>query len=291
MYRHRAANFNRFDDFIKGLDTNSTDFLNFSEVDPDWIVDQNYFSIMEKSIANNVSINSAYLLPRYPGTGKRIEMILRCLINKPLLRQLDIRSTFCKDTIRTIVEILKSGSPLTSLRIHCNDFINLGNDFINLDDVAQAVISHSTLRVLYVRNANIKIDTLLRENNVLQHLSIYYSNICCFDVELIARALTDNSSLECLTLDHANIDNEGLCKIIASLKNSTIRSLSMLGNDTNNEVCPQLETLLEDNYTILHIDFGFSSRAIYQIFDRNNNIFKDARFKKVKHVPIGPHLE
>jgi NLR family CARD domain-containing protein 3 len=242
---NNIINLNLFKKFINDLDTNSTKNLILKDTECKWILNPAYLKKMIASIINNISIETVSLESTLINSG----IILRCLCNKPLLQKLSIHAQIGFDMMRAIVEILDSSSPLVTLNINCNVFVNL-------DSITRAIINHSTLRKLQIRHANIKIGTLLRDNNVLQSLSFTCDSIDYLEIKTIADALTTNTILKRLNLS-VNLENINSLKILLDgLNNNTSiisLALSLNANKNNPKYVAKIAKYLARNTTLKNL--------------------------------------
>ena len=91
----------------------------------------------------------------------------------------------------------------------------------------------------------------------LETLKLSHNSIADAGAIALSHALTENKSLRCLTLKSNSIGQSGLVALGNTLNtNNTLEYLSLFGNDFNNEVGKQYDSLISDRlpYVGLSLD-------------------------------------
>lgn len=156
------------------------------------------------------------------------------------------------------------------------------------EKIATCLETICSLETLILDNTEIKTDGIitiinaLNTNKTVHKLSLQNNRIEKSVVAAIAKMLETNQTLRELNLKNNNdICYDSSITIVKALsKNQTLTKL-YLRNYVNLRTC-MFAKYLEENYTLLFFDFCVCDDTLYEIIQRNNDIYDNMRFKTIK---------
>lgn len=236
----------------------------------------------------------------------------RCLNKSSSLKSFGL-VVLCEISEYAVNKITDSLSKNSALRK-----ISLGLDFVDkIDAVTNITQLNYQMRKLSLKNSRFcnegydKIAEYLKTNQTLKSLNLSFANISTYGVTTIANALEMNQTLQKLILQFNRIDNEGATAIARMLiTNQALQMLdlrvNMICDDGFTEIVNALGinqtltrlyishnkitnfdkfiTSIKNNYTLIYIDIEHKHPVIKKILNRNNKIYQNMLFKKVKAI-------
>lgn len=176
------------------------------------------------------------IVPQYAPGEESIEHFSRLLGKIPLLSHISLKYHIMLDSgARLFAQNLGKTELMISLDLECNKIGVAG---------AEALASYL---IVQARAGRKSLETLKLSHNIIADAGAI----------ALSHALTENKSLRCLTLKSNSIGQSGLVALGNTLNtNNTLEYLSLFGNDFNNEVGKQYDSLISDRlpYVGLSLD-------------------------------------
>lgn len=176
------------------------------------------------------------IVPQYAPGEESIEHFMRLLGKIPLLTHMSLKYHVMLDSgARLFAQNLGKTELMISLDLECNKIGVAGAEALASYLIAQARAGKKSL------------ETLRLSHNVIADAGAI----------ALSDALLENKSLKCLTLKSNSIGQAGLVALGNTLNNNnTLEYLSVFGNDFNNEVGKQYDSLISERlpYVGLNLD-------------------------------------
>ena len=102
----------------------------------------------------------------------------------------------------------------------------------------------------------------------LETLKLSHNYITDGGAVSLSHALNENKSLRCLTLKSNSIGHAGLVALGNTLStNNTLEYLSLFGNDFDNEVCKQYDSLIKDRLPYVGLSLDVTTYVVDGIYN------------------------
>lgn len=244
---------------------------------------------MSKGLLENHSLTKLDLsVNRIDSEGAKA--ILTALEHHKSIKFLLLKCNRIGDVGTEIRNLLSNNTSLTSLNIRMNQMT-----IEHVAEFSRTLSYNTTLQELYLGENEIRsegaIEILkaLETNDTLKVLDLKANRISG-EAEL-HRYLENNRTIEKLDLTYNQLGSEGIVAIIQSLENNQTLVKLKLNNNTANGHIEERDALtiinsLEQNETLKRLgidDLGdAANRKLIAILQRNNTIYEESRFKKIK---------
>ena len=208
-------------------------------------------------------------------TSHKLSKIIK--FNKTL-RVLSLESCFsdCPENIMPVIESLGTNTSITKLNLNRN---NLNHE---MPSIIRNLSQNQSLKYLFLSHNNIS-------ENGIQSIIYFLSETTIKSINLsgnriiknytkeIASVLQQSRTLDEIILRDCRIDNNSICVLIESLKNSLIERVDFYGNYINHESLKKIIENLQENYIIKYFCISLDKKiqkSISKIIQRNHEIAK-----------------
>ena len=139
--------------------------------------------------------------------------------------------------------------------------LELGNNNItNVRDISTAVITTSTVKVLYMKHNDLTAQEAIAISDMmicLEELNIRYNNLGDHGAELLSEGITNTKTLRVLNISYNNIGPLGTTAIANALSNNTsLEELDMYDNKVGRDGAITIAKAITNNKTLKRLSLG-----------------------------------
>ncbi|KAK8896965.1 Leucine-rich repeat-containing protein 74A [Tritrichomonas musculus] len=186
------------------------------------------------------------------------------ILNKTCLRVINMGGNNIGDRgARYFAQLIQESENLVSLNLSSNLITDKGAEAIFLAMCDNKFVISLNLgsesgvnRNSFGSKACQALKKMLTENKVLSELDIPMTEITCDTIEIIAKGIRCNSTLEHFNVSNNNIQSKGVSSLLKSCAKSQIRSIHVANNQIKDDISTIFSSYLEKNRSIEIIDLS-----------------------------------